>query len=105
MASGIGISSDFDKAIQSLNKRDCSAVVLRINKEMTEIFVERTIKPISGDPEAPWKDFVKSLPESDCRYILTDFQVRDTPTVTKSKIVMISWSPEYSPVRSKMYVI
>eukprot|EP00168_Porphyra_purpurea_P010112 TRINITY_DN248_c0_g1_i5.p2 TRINITY_DN248_c0_g1~~TRINITY_DN248_c0_g1_i5.p2 ORF type:complete len:112 (-),score=14.12 TRINITY_DN248_c0_g1_i5:99-434(-) len=31
-----------------------------------------------------------------------DFEWKDQPTVTKSKICLILWSPEYSSVRSKM---
>ena len=65
--------------------------------------VEKTLPP-AEDPVKEWKEFIKTLPENDCRYILSDFMMKDTPTVTKSKIVMILWSPEYAPIRSKMYV-
>lgn len=101
MSSGIAVCDTFEAEYALLNKRKTSVIVLKINKEMTVVNVEKKLAPITN-PEAEWKSFVSSLPENDCRFIITDFMVKDSPTVTKSKIVMILWSPEYAPVRSKM---
>lgn len=105
MASGIHVTDKVTETYNALSKRQFSAMVLSINPEMTEIIVEKTTPPTAGDPEAEWKEFVKTMPENDCRYIICDFQWKETPTVVKSKLCMILWSPEYSPIRSKMYEI
>jgi len=104
MASGITVADNFADALKKLSSRETGLIVMKINKDMTMVNVEKTLPPAT-DPAAEWKDFIKTLPENDCRFILSDFMMKDTPTVTKSKIVMILWSPEYAPVRSKMYVL
>lgn len=101
MASGIAISSKCLEKYAALSKREFSIMVLKINDTMTEVDVEKTIDA-SHDPEPEWKDFIKTLPENDCRFIVADFQVKETATVTKAKICMILWSPEYAPIKSKM---
>lgn len=102
MSSGIAISEKCMEHFNALQKRTYSAVVLKIDKEMTEVSVDTTLPPSAGDPETEWKDFLKAIPEDDCRFILFDFSWKETPTVTKSKVIMINWSPENSPVRAKM---
>lgn len=102
--SGIKIASEVEEAFAALNKREFAVVILKISKDMQTVEVEKTIKASSGDPQAEWKDVVKLMPESDCRFVISDFSYKDTPTVTKSKIVMIAWSPECAPIKSKMYV-
>lgn len=102
MASGIAVMDKCVEAYQALSKRAHSIVVLKINGDMTAVEVEKTFPPVKGDAVSEWKDFVKSLPEGDCRYVITDFTWNDTPTVTKSKICMILWSPDNAPIRAKM---
>lgn len=101
MASGIAVHDSFEKTFKELNMRKHAIIVLSINKEMTMVNIEKTVG-VPTDPEVEWKSFIKTIPQDDCRYIVTDFMVKDTPTVTKSKIVMILWSPEYAPIKSKM---
>ena len=101
MASGIAVSQQCLDKYAQLSKREFSIMVLKINDTMTEVGVERTVDA-STDPEPQWKEFIKSLPENDCRFIVADFQVKETATVTKAKICIILWSPEYAPIKSKM---
>eukprot|EP00172_Hildenbrandia_rubra_P003844 Plantae.Rhodophyta-Hildenbrandia_rubra.ctg6695.p1 GENE.Plantae.Rhodophyta-Hildenbrandia_rubra.ctg6695~~Plantae.Rhodophyta-Hildenbrandia_rubra.ctg6695.p1 ORF type:complete len:140 (+),score=24.57 Plantae.Rhodophyta-Hildenbrandia_rubra.ctg6695:199-618(+) len=101
MASGIAVSDACVDAYKALSKRSYSVVVLKIDDSMTEVQVEKKIPPMK-DPESDWKAFTKSLPEKDCRFVIADFVWKDTPTVEKSKICMLLWSPEYAPIRSKM---
>lgn len=102
MASGIAVSTKCEDAFTALDKREYSRIVLKINKDMTMVDLDKTYPPVNGDPEAEWKTFIKSLPENEARYIISDFSWKETPTVVKSKIVMILWSPDYAPIRSKM---
>jgi cofilin len=102
MASGIAVVDECAKAFQGLSKRSYSTIVFKINADMTSVVVDKTYPPSKGNFEAEWKDFIKGLPENDCRYIITDFSWHETATVVKSKICMILWSPEYAPIRPKM---
>lgn len=104
MASGIALSTQCAEAYKALDTRACSLIVLKINEEMTEVSVEKKLPPSLGDPEGEWRAFVKELPDSDCRYVVPDFSWKETPTVTKSKICMILWSPDGASIKSKMYV-
>lgn len=105
MSSGIAIGEDYATSLEGLNKRAHSVVILKINKAMTAVEVEKVIKATpESDPVAEWKNLIKTMPEGDCRYVIADFQFKATPTVTKSKIIMILWSPATAPIRSKMYV-
>jgi cofilin len=102
MASGIAVGDECVKAFNGLSKRSYSTIVFKINADMTAVVVDKTFPPSKGNFEAEWKDFIKTLPESDCRYIITDFSWHETATVSKSKICMVLWSPDYAPIRSKM---
>lgn len=102
MASGIAINPLVQSSFEKLNKREHSVLVLKINDPMTEVSVEKAFAATDSDPETEWKDFVQTVPEKDCRYIVTDFRWKETPTVTKSKIILILWSPDYAPIKSKM---
>eukprot|EP00168_Porphyra_purpurea_P010111 TRINITY_DN248_c0_g1_i13.p2 TRINITY_DN248_c0_g1~~TRINITY_DN248_c0_g1_i13.p2 ORF type:complete len:143 (-),score=46.18 TRINITY_DN248_c0_g1_i13:351-779(-) len=103
MASGIAVNDQCIKEYQALSRsRTHRAVILKINDDMSEVVVDSILPKSQGDHEGDWKDFVKLLPASDCRYVVVDFEWKDQPTVTKSKICLILWSPEYSSVRSKM---
>lgn len=103
MASGIAVNDSCIKEYSALSRsRTHRAVILKINDDMSEVIVDGILPKSKGDHEGDWKDFVKMLPEADCRYAVVDFEWKDQPTVTKSKICLILWSPEYSRVRSKM---
>ncbi|KAL0248399.1 hypothetical protein GEMRC1_003635 [Eukaryota sp. GEM-RC1] len=54
-----------------------------------------------GGRDATYEDFVGTLPENDSRYAVFDFEFQhsDGP---RNKLLFIMWSPETSPVRSKM---
>mmetsp|Transcript_7292 Transcript_7292/g.13154 ORF Transcript_7292/g.13154 Transcript_7292/m.13154 type:complete len:145 (-) Transcript_7292:77-511(-) len=105
MASNINVADDvvetFEKLVHGAKYR---AVVGKINDSFSEIEVERTLPPLEegGDLLAAWKEMVESLPENDCRFVLYDFQWKFSETITKSKVILILWSAEYSKVRNKM---
>lgn len=104
MASGIAIADKCFDAFKALNSRDYGSVILKIDKDATEISLETTYPPNEKDPVAEWEAVISSLPVDDCRYIVTDFKWKETATVTKSKVVLVLWSCEDAVVKSKMYV-
>lgn len=89
MASGIAVSEKCVSAYNALSKRAASIVVLKINESMTDVEVQESLPPSSGDFESQWKTFTKTLPEAECRYVIVDFQWNDSPTVVKSKVISV----------------
>lgn len=104
MASGIAIAQECVDAHKEINDRQLNTIILKATDDLKQIVVEKKFQDPKGNIEEAWKEIISSLREDDCRYIISDFLVQETPTVTKSKIVCISWNPENAPIRSKMYV-
>lgn len=102
MATGIDVNDNCVSAYHALSKRSHSIVVFKMNPEMTQVVVDKTYPSSRGNFEAEWKDFVKHLPADECRYIVADFQWKDTPTVTKSKVIAILYTSDSAPIRQKM---
>lgn len=102
MSSGIEVTNEILQKFEEVRLRKYSTITLKISDDGKDIVLDKTYGPSSGDPESEWKEVVADLSESACRFLICDFQVKETPTVTKSKLIMISWTPEYSPIRSKM---
>eukprot|EP00188_Purpureofilum_apyrenoidigerum_P002431 Plantae.Rhodophyta-Purpureofilum_apyrenoidigerum.ctg25068.p1 GENE.Plantae.Rhodophyta-Purpureofilum_apyrenoidigerum.ctg25068~~Plantae.Rhodophyta-Purpureofilum_apyrenoidigerum.ctg25068.p1 ORF type:complete len:149 (+),score=31.14 Plantae.Rhodophyta-Purpureofilum_apyrenoidigerum.ctg25068:95-541(+) len=104
MASGVGVTDECKMVVQELLKdRKHSAVVLKISDDLTEVVVDYTVPSkadgISG--EDSYKEFLQSLPEADCRFIIYDFEYVSQDT-KKNRVILILWSPESSKVKSKM---
>ncbi|XP_051130689.1 actin-depolymerizing factor-like isoform X2 [Andrographis paniculata] len=72
-------------------------VIFKIDEKKREVVVDKT-----GSPAESYEDFVASLPESDCRYAVFDFDFVTSENCQKSKIFFITWSPSVSPIRAKM---
>lgn len=104
MASGIAVNPKCIEVYEALNKRAYGGAIFKINPEMTEVALEKTFEPNDTDPEGEWKAIIGSLPKDECRYILTDFKWKETPTVTKSKVMLVLWSSEIAAIKFKMYV-
>mmetsp|Transcript_11837 Transcript_11837/g.30652 ORF Transcript_11837/g.30652 Transcript_11837/m.30652 type:complete len:138 (-) Transcript_11837:93-506(-) len=54
-----------------------------------------------GAPTASFDEFVESLPESDPRYAVIDFEF-EKDGCKKSKIIFVTWVPDTAPIRKKM---
>ncbi|PXF50079.1 Actin-depolymerizing factor 8 [Gracilariopsis chorda] len=102
MASGIAVSDKCIDAYTALRKSEYSRVILKITDAADLIELESTHLRSAKEPEEDWKDFVKSLPEDSARYIISDFTVKETPTVSKAKILVLLWNPDGAPIRSKL---
>lgn len=102
MASGIAVSDACKTAFGELLKdRKHRAVFLKISDDFKEVVVDRVLPPGDGNPEADYAAFLKEIPEVDCRYILYDFEYQ-MQDITKNRVVMLLWSPEYSKIKAKM---
>lgn len=102
MSSGVAVNKKCIEAFTSIVKnREYRCIVLKINDEMTEVQVEKTHGPSEGEPKSEWDDFRKTLPKTDCRYIIYDFTF-DYQGAQKNRLFFLLWSPEDSKVRSKM---
>lgn len=102
MATGIAVSDKCLDAYQALSKREYGTVIIKLNEEHTEFVIDKCLPPTAGNPEAEWKTLIETIPKDNCRFIITDFSWKETPTVVKSKIIQIIWSPDSSPIFSKM---
>lgn len=102
MASGVAVQKKCVDIFTSIVKeRKFRCVVLKINDEMTEVQVDNTYEPSDGEPRGEWDAFKKTLPKTDCRYVIYDFTF-DHQGAKKNRLLFLLWSPENSKVRSKM---
>lgn len=103
MASGIAIAQECVDAHKGIVARKLNTIILKIADDLQEIVVEKKFSvPEDDDIEESWKKITESVSDNDCRMIISDFLVRETPTVIKSRMVFISWNPEDAPVKNKM---
>lgn len=102
MASGVAVNKKCIDTLNSIIKgRKYRAVVLKINDDMTEVQVDNTHDPSDGSPLQEWDAFRKTLPGSDCRFVVYDFTFEHQGAM-KNRLFFLLWSPEASKVRSKM---
>ncbi|XP_022889481.1 actin-depolymerizing factor 12-like [Olea europaea var. sylvestris] len=83
------------KFLELKAKRNYRFIVFKI--EAQQVVVEKL-----GGPRESYDDFTASLPPSECRYAVFDFDFTTDENVQKSKIYFIAWSPDSSKVRMKM---
>lgn len=102
MASGVAVQKKCIDTFGSIIKeRAFRCVVLKINDEMTEVQVDKTHGPSEGEARSEWDEFKKTLPKTDCRYIIYDFTF-EHQGAKKNRVLFLLWTPENSKVRSKM---
>jgi len=95
-ASGISCNKECIDAFQDLKlKKKYQYIVFNINKESTEIVVER-----SGDED--YEEFLNSLPEDQCRWAIYDFKFEKEGGGQRNKITFLSWSPDDAKIKQKM---
>lgn len=80
-----------------MGKKKLKFIIFKINDGKTEIVVDETSTAHEYD------DFLEKLPENECRYAVYDFEYELASGEGKrSKIVFFAWTPDNSPIRSKM---
>jgi cofilin len=60
-------------------------IIFTLNKDLTEIVVEKT------SSAADYDDFIADLPEVECRWAVYDFEFEKEGGGKRNKIVFISW--------------
>lgn len=61
-------------------------VIFKVDEKKREVVVEKT-----GGPAESYDDFVASLPENDCRYVVFDYDFVTSENCQKSKIFFIAF--------------
>jgi len=97
MSSGIGVNSACLSEFQALKvKRRNKYVLFHLNKDNTEIVVEKTSTATDYD------EFLGDLPEDQCRWAVYDFEFEAADSGKRNKILFVSWSPDSARVKDKM---
>jgi len=60
-------------------------IIFSLNPGLTEIVVEKT------STEKDYEEFIKDLPEKECRYAVYDFEFAKEGAGIRNKIVFLSW--------------
>jgi cofilin len=71
-------------------------IVFGMSDDRKEIIVKHRA-PIT----ATYDDFLKEIPENDCRYAIYDYEF-EIDGGQRSKVVFINWAPDTAHIRSKM---
>ncbi|KAF8182348.1 actin depolymerizing factor [Pholiota molesta] len=97
MSSGVGTNDECLTAFQELKlKHKHRYIIFTLNKDLTEIVVEKT------SSAADYDDFIADLPEVECRWAVYDFEFEKEGGGKRNKIVFISWSPDDAKIKQKM---
>jgi hypothetical protein len=86
-ASGMAVSDECKLKFQELkSKRSFRFITFKINEQTQQVVVDRL-----GQPGDTYDDFAGSMPDSECRYAVFDFDFTTDENCQKSKIFFISW--------------
>ncbi|KAF7299651.1 Actin depolymerizing factor [Mycena chlorophos] len=97
MSSGVAVNPDCLEQFTSLKlKKAFKYIVFTLNKENTEIVVEKT------STSQEYEDFIKDLPETECRWAIYDLEFEKEDGGKRNKIVFFSWSPDDAKIKAKM---
>ncbi|KAG8065670.1 hypothetical protein GUJ93_ZPchr0004g39029 [Zizania palustris] len=97
-ASGMAVGDECKvKFLDLKSKRSFRFITFKIDERTQQVVVDKL-----GLPGDTYDDFTASMPASECRYAVFDFDFVTDEHCQKSKIFFISWSPDTSRVRSKM---
>jgi len=85
-ASGVSVNDVCLTEYQALKlKKTHKYVIFTLNKDFTEIIVEKTSSSTSYD------DFIADLPETECRWAIYDFEFEKEEGGKRNKLTFISW--------------
>ncbi|KAJ9548290.1 hypothetical protein OSB04_020833 [Centaurea solstitialis] len=97
-ASGMAVHDECKLKFMELKaKRTYRFIVFKIEEKQKQVIVEKI-----GEPGQSHEDFAASLPDSECRYAVFDYDFVTEENCQKSRIFFIAWSPDSARVRSKM---
>ena len=97
MASGVTVNDTCLQEYQALKlKKAHKYVIFNLNKDNTEIVVEKTSK------SADYDDFIADLPETECRWAVYDFEFEKEGAGKRNKLTFVSWAPDTAKIKQKM---
>ncbi|MFE5326186.1 actin-binding ADF family protein [Embleya sp. NPDC056575] len=97
MASGVGVNDQCLQEYQALKlKKTYKYIVFNLNKDNTEIIVEKT------STSQDYDDFIADLPETECRWAVYDFEFEKEGAGKRNKLTFVSWAPDTAKVKQKM---
>jgi len=96
-SSGVQAHSDCIKEFNELKLgKKTKYIIFRLNNDNTEIVVEKT------STSEEYEDFLKDLPEDQCRWAVYDLEFKKAGEGTRQKIVLCSWAPDAANIKAKM---
>merc|ERR1712194_77272 len=107
--SGIEPTQEVKDASKLIKKRKKLYAIFGFNEKQTEIVLvsDGEVVPLvpESDFQEAWEDMTDELPPKDVRYVMYDFPylaLVGGNTVVKSKLCLISWSPDAAKPKVKM---
>ncbi|KAG4302447.1 hypothetical protein PCANB_001258 [Pneumocystis canis] len=95
--SGVQVNEECLTTFQQLKQGKLHKyIIFAINSDNTHIIVEKTSSSLD------YQQFIMDLPENDCRYAVYDLEYHLEGEGKRTKMCFFVWSPETSPIRSKM---
>lgn len=86
-SSGMGVAAECKEMFLELQRKKAHRyVIFKIDEKGKDVVVEKT-----GAVTESFDDFLSSLPETDCRYAIYDFDFVTEENCQKSKIFFIAW--------------
>lgn len=83
----MGVAGDCKETFLELQRKKTHRyVIFKIDEKQKAVVVEKT-----GGAAESYDDFIASLPESDCRYAIYDFDFVTEENCQKSKIFFVAW--------------
>lgn len=55
-----------------------------------------------GDKNETWETFLQTLPESEYRFGVFDFEFKANDGRQISKLIFVNWTPDSSPIKGRM---
>ncbi|KAF9547811.1 cofilin [Mortierella hygrophila] len=62
----------------------------------------KSIEVVKQSEDADYDNFLKELPEDDCRWAVYDFAYKTPDGGDRNKIIFFSWSPDNAKIKPKM---
>merc|ERR1711862_143693 len=98
MSSGVAVSDEVVTKYQELKLgHQHRFIFFKLTDGLKEVVFEKACPPKSD-----FAEFVASLPASDCRYAVYDFEYKAEDGGDRGKIVFVLWCPDTAKIKSKM---
>ena len=96
--SGIKVTQQAVDVFQDMkHKKKYRYLVFDIDYKAGVVVLKET-----GAYDAPYDDFMETLPDADCRYGIYDYDYTNDDGCKLSVFVFVMWSPDISPIKRKM---